>query len=95
MTGNLTYAGDIPNLGTNVGITKSGSSSLTLTGNNIYSGKTRVHAGTLSFNSIGNVSGGSSALGTLTLSPMEPSTSAQAAPREPSSTRVAVMAATV
>ncbi len=63
MTGNLTYAGDIPNLGINVGITKTGGSSLTLTGNNSYSGKTRVHAGTLSFNSIGNVGGGNSALG--------------------------------
>lgn len=63
MTGNLTYAGDIPNLGTNLSITKTGGSSLTLTGNNSYSGRTRVHAGTLSFNSIGNVSGGNSALG--------------------------------
>jgi autotransporter-associated beta strand protein len=63
MTGNLTYAADIPNLGPNVGITKTGGSSLTLTANNSYSGRTRVHAGNLSFNSIGNVSGGSSALG--------------------------------
>jgi autotransporter-associated beta strand protein len=63
MTGNLTFAGDIPALGANVGITKTGGSSLTLTGNNSYSGRTRVNAGTLSFNSIANVSGGSSALG--------------------------------
>jgi autotransporter-associated beta strand protein len=63
MTGNLTYAGDIPNLGTSLGITKTGGSSLTFTGNNSYTGRTRVHNGTLSFNSIGNVGGGNSALG--------------------------------
>lgn len=66
MTGNLIYSGDIPNLGTNVGITKTGASSLTLTGNNGYTGRTRVHAGALSFNSIGNVGAGSSALGAPT-----------------------------
>jgi autotransporter-associated beta strand protein len=66
MTGNLTYAADIPNLGTNLSITKTGGSSLTLTGNNSYSGRTGVHAGTLSFNSIANVNGGSSALGAPT-----------------------------
>jgi fibronectin-binding autotransporter adhesin len=66
MTGNLTYAGDIPSLGTNVGITKTGGSSLTLTGNNNYTGRTRVHAGILSFNSIANVGAGSSALGAPT-----------------------------
>ena len=63
MTGNLTYAGDIPNLGTNLAITKTGTNSLTLSGNNSYSGKTWAHTGSLSFNSIGNVGAGSSALG--------------------------------
>ena len=63
MTGNLTYAGDIPNLGTNLSITKTGGSSLILTGNNSYSGKTRVQNGTLGFNTIGNVGAGASALG--------------------------------
>ena len=66
MTGNLAYAGDIPDLGTNVGITKSGGSSLTLTGNSSYTGRTRVNAGTLSFNSLANVGGGNSALGAPT-----------------------------
>jgi autotransporter-associated beta strand protein len=63
MTGNLTYAGDVPNLGDNLGITKSGGSILTLAGNNGYTGRTRVNAGKLSFNSISNVGGGGSALG--------------------------------
>jgi autotransporter-associated beta strand protein len=63
MTASLTYAGNIPNLGTNLSITKTGGSSLTLTGNNSYTGRTRVNVGTLSFNTIANVGAGSSALG--------------------------------
>ncbi len=49
-----------------VGLTKLGASTLTLSGANTYTGKTTVSAGTLSFNTIANVSGGSSALGAPT-----------------------------
>jgi autotransporter-associated beta strand protein len=69
MTGNITYAADLPNLGSNLSIIKTGGSSLTLTGNNSYSGKTWVHTGTLSFNSIANISGGPSALGAPATAP--------------------------
>ena len=62
-TASLTYAGTIGNVGTNLSIAKSGGSSLTLSGSNSYTGKTSVLGGTLSFNSIGNVGGGNSALG--------------------------------
>ena len=62
-TANLTYPGDIPNLGDHLAITKTGNSSLTLTGTNQFRGRLWVHGGTLSFNSIANVGGGASALG--------------------------------
>lgn len=45
------------------GLSKSGSGTLTLTALSSYVGKTSVLAGTLQANSIGNVNGGSSALG--------------------------------
>lgn len=65
-TANLAYAGTLGNVGTSLAITKTGSSSLTLSGNNSYTGKTSVHGGTLSIPSIGNVGGGDSALGNPT-----------------------------
>ena len=62
-TANLVYPGTIGNVGTSLALTKSGTSSLTLSALNSYSGKTAVHGGTLSINSLGNVGGGESALG--------------------------------
>jgi autotransporter-associated beta strand protein len=62
-TANLTYAGSIGNVGTSLSLAKSGGSSLTLSGANSYSGRTRVLAGTLACDSIGNIGGGDSALG--------------------------------
>jgi nucleoside-diphosphate kinase len=47
----------------NGGLLKSGAQVLTLTGLNSYRGTTEVQAGTLSFNSIGNLGAGASALG--------------------------------
>ncbi|MBI5690351.1 MAG: autotransporter-associated beta strand repeat-containing protein [Verrucomicrobia bacterium] len=63
-SGNTTVSNSI---GANVStLTKAGTGTLTLTGSNSYTGATAVQAGTLSFNSIGNVSGGASALGAPT-----------------------------
>lgn len=45
------------------GLTKSGAGTLTLSGTNTYSGKTRVEGGNLTFNTIGNVGAPASALG--------------------------------
>ena len=53
--------------GANLGITKAGVGTLTLSGANTYTGVTTVNAGTLAFNSIANVGAGASALGTPTL----------------------------
>ena len=49
--------------GTNSGLAKDGSGTLTLAASNTYTGKTFIHAGTLSVGSIQNVGGGASALG--------------------------------
>lgn len=46
-----------------VDVTKSGGGTLALGAANTYSGKTTLNAGTLSFNTIGNVGGGASSLG--------------------------------
>ena len=48
------------------GLTKAGSAVLTLTGANTYTGKTTVTAGGITYNSIGNVGAGASALGAPT-----------------------------
>lgn len=48
------------------GLTKQGANTLTLTGASTYTGKTIVSAGGLTFNSIGNVGAGASALGAPT-----------------------------
>jgi fibronectin-binding autotransporter adhesin len=65
---NVTYSGTIanPTGSTSLGIVKSGGSTLELTGSNSYTGQTVVRGGTLSFDSIGNVGGGNSALGAPT-----------------------------
>ena len=51
------------------GMTQVGTGNTVLTGSNSYTGKTIVSAGTLSFDSIQNVSGGNSALGAPTTTP--------------------------
>ena len=64
VTANTTESNVIGNGGaTNLSLTKTGANTLALTGNNSYSGRTWVHTGTLSFNSIANVGGGNTALG--------------------------------
>lgn len=62
--GNVTVA-DVIATGTGT-LIKDGNGTLTLSAANTFSGKTTITAGTLSINSIGNVSGGASALGTPT-----------------------------
>jgi len=58
-----TYAGNIINVGTSLGLIKSGAGTMSLSGANTYSGKTTIVGGTLSFGSIGNIGVGNSALG--------------------------------
>ncbi|HZO01900.1 MAG TPA: filamentous hemagglutinin N-terminal domain-containing protein, partial [Burkholderiales bacterium] len=58
--GAMTQAGVISGTGS---VVKQGTGTLTLSSANTYTGVTTVSAGTLSFNSIANVSGGASALG--------------------------------
>ncbi len=53
-------------ISTGGGFTKAGTGILTLTGANTYTGKTTISAGGLTFNSIGNVGAGASALGAPT-----------------------------
>ncbi len=65
----LTVGGVVSDGVSDFGITKGGGGGLTLTGDNSYSGKTSVSQGILTVNSIGNVSGGNSALGNPTTVP--------------------------
>jgi fibronectin-binding autotransporter adhesin len=62
-TGAGTISGIISGAG---GLTKSGSNTWTLSGANTFTGPVIISAGTLSINSLGNVSGAASALGTPT-----------------------------
>jgi autotransporter-associated beta strand protein len=62
-TGAGTISGVISGAG---GLTKSGANTWTLSGANTFSGPVTISAGTLSINSLGNVSGAASALGTPT-----------------------------
>jgi autotransporter-associated beta strand protein len=62
----LTLSGIISDGGTGKTITKAGAGALTLSGANTYTGKTTISAGTVSFNSIGNIGAASSALGAPT-----------------------------
>lgn len=59
----LTVSADISGA---VGLIKAGAGTMVLSGNNSYTGVTTINAGTLSINTIGNVSGGASALGAPT-----------------------------
>jgi autotransporter-associated beta strand protein len=56
-TGTQDYTGDIGNVGTSLGITKSGAGTLTLSGNNGYLGETTVSAGTLVVSGSSSTSG--------------------------------------
>ena len=62
-TGDITVAAVLAG---SQGLSKSQSSVLTLTGANTYAGTTEVTAGTLVFDSIGNIGGGASSLGAPT-----------------------------
>ncbi len=63
----MTYSGVVGNVGTTLGLTKLGTGTLVLDQSNTYAGKTTIlGGGTLSINSIKNVSGGASAVGNPT-----------------------------
>ncbi len=58
---NQTYSGGITDLGTTLGLIKTGAGVLTLAGNNSYTGLTRVFAGTLLYGKTAALYGGTSA----------------------------------
>lgn len=64
--GNTIFSSNIDNTAGTIALTKTGAGTLTLSGFNSFAGKTTVSAGTLSFNSIGDVGAGGSALGAPT-----------------------------
>ena len=65
-TGSITLTNQISGVGGVRLVTAGTALTVTLSGPNTYTGKTTVSAGILSFNSIGNVGGGASALGAPT-----------------------------
>ena len=68
--GTMTYSGVIGNVGTTLGLTKLGTGTLVLDQSSTYTGKTSIRGGgTLSINSIKDVSGGASAVGNPTTTP--------------------------
>ena len=65
--GTMTYSGVVGNVGTTLGLTKLGTGTLVLDQSSTYTGKTSIRGGgTLSINSIKDVSGGASAVGNPT-----------------------------
>lgn len=66
VSGTQTYAGDIADVGSSLGIVISNTGAMALTGNNSFTGQIVVLGGTLEFNSIANVGGGNSTLGAPT-----------------------------
>lgn len=64
--GNTIFSSNIDNTAGTIALMKTGAGTLTLSGFNSFAGKTTVSAGTLSFNSIGDVGAGGSALGAPT-----------------------------
>lgn len=66
VSGTQTYSGDIADVGGSLGIVISNTGTMALTGNNSFTGQIVVLGGTLEFNSIADVGGGSSALGAPT-----------------------------
>ena len=68
--GTMTYSGVVGNVGTTLGLTKLGTGTLVLDQSSTYTGKTSIRGGgTLSINSIKDVSGGASAVGNPTTTP--------------------------
>jgi autotransporter-associated beta strand protein len=62
-TGTLEFPSAISNVGDSLSLLKSGAGTLTLSGNNTYTGKTSVRGGTLVINSLRNAGDGNSSLG--------------------------------